>query len=125
VVLEAVAAVPGMVGRLLVHLKALRLIKDDEGSIRELLDEAENEHMDLMTFIKISEPSLLERAFVMVAQIVFWNFCCFLYLLAPKTAHRMVGYFEEKAFISYTHYLAQIEAGEVENTPALPIAIKY
>jgi ubiquinol oxidase len=31
VVLETVAAVPGMVGGLLQHLKALRLIKDDNG----------------------------------------------------------------------------------------------
>lgn len=31
VVLETVAAVPGMVGGLLVHLKALGSIKDDEG----------------------------------------------------------------------------------------------
>lgn len=37
----------------------------------------------------------------------------------------MVGYFEEEAVISYTHYLAQIHAGEVDNTPAPPIAIEY
>ena len=37
----------------------------------------------------------------------------------------MAGYFEEEAFISYIHYLAQIEAGEVENTPAAPIATEY
>lgn len=123
--LETVAAVPGMVGGLLVHLKALRSIKDDEGWIRELLDEAENERMHLMTFIKIAEPSLLERALVMGAQAIFYNFYFFLYLLAPKTAHRMVGYFEEEAVISYTHYLAQIDAGEVENTPAPSIAIEY
>jgi len=117
VVLETVAAVPGMVGGLLVHLKALRSIKDDEGWIRGLLDEAENERMHLMTFIKIAEPSMFERALVMGAQAVFYNFYFFLYLLAPKTAHRVVGYFEEEAVISYTHYLAQIDAGEVENTP--------
>lgn len=125
VVLETVAAVPGMVGGLLVHLKALRSIKDDEGWIRELLDEAENERMHLMTFIKIAEPSMLERALVMGAQAVFYNFYFFLYLLAPKTAHRVVRYFEEEAVISYTHYLAQIDAGEVENTPTPPIAIEY
>ena len=125
VVLETVAAVPGMVGGLLVHLKALRSIKDDEGWIRELLDEAENERMHLMTFIKIAEPSMFERALVMGAQAVFYNFYFFLYLLAPKTAHRVVRYFEEEAVISYTHYLAQIDAGEVENTPTPPIAIEY
>ena len=125
VVLETVAAVPGMVGGLLVHLKALRSIKDDEGWIRELLDEAEKERMHLMTFIKIAEPSVFERALVMIAQAIFYNFYFLLYLLAPKTAHRVVGYFEEEAVISYTHYLAQIDAGEVENTPAPPIAIEY
>ena len=36
VVLETIAAVPGMVGGLLQHLKALRRIRDDQGWIREL-----------------------------------------------------------------------------------------
>ena len=61
VVLETVAAVPGMVGGLLQHLKAIRHIRDDQGWIRELLDEAENERMHLMTFIHIAEPSRFER----------------------------------------------------------------
>lgn len=125
VVLETIAAVPGMVGGLLVHLKSLRSLRDDEGWIRELLDEAENERMHLMTFIKIAEPSLLERGLVLGAQAIFYNFYFFLYLFAPKTAHRVVGYFEEEAVISYTQYLAQIDAGKVENTPAPAIAIKY
>src|SRR5690606_26485260 len=50
VVLETVAAVPGMVGATLNHLKALRRMKDDNGWIRTLMDEAENERMHLMTF---------------------------------------------------------------------------
>ena len=52
VVLETVAAVPGMVGGLLQHLKALRRIRDDQGWIKELLDEAENERMHLMTVVR-------------------------------------------------------------------------
>lgn len=62
VVLETVAAVPGMVGGLLQHLKALRRIRDDEGWIRTLLDEAENERMHLMTFIEIAKPTLFCEA---------------------------------------------------------------
>ena len=54
VVLETVAAVPGMVGGLWQHLTALRKMRDDEGWIRTLLDEAENERMHLMTFIEIA-----------------------------------------------------------------------
>jgi len=125
VVLETVAAVPGMVGGLLQHLSAIRHIRDDQGWIKELIDEADNERMHLMTFIKIAEPSRFERFLIMVAQLIFYNLYFFLYLIAPKTAHRVVGYLEEEAVVSYTHYLAEIDAGRVENVPAPQIAIKY
>ena len=125
VVLETVAAVPGMVGGLLQHLKALRHIRDDEGWIRELLDEAENERMHLMTFIQIAQPSRLERLIIMIGQAIFYNFYFFLYLFAPRTAHRVVGYLEEEAVVSYTQYLAEIDAGRVENVPAPRIALDY
>ena len=125
VVLETVAAVPGMVGGLWLHLNAIRKIKDDEGWIRTLLDEAENERMHLMTFIKIAQPSMIERVLVMVVQMIFYNFYFFLYLFAPRTAHRVVGYFEEEAVISYTQYLNEIDNGTHENVPAPQIAIDY
>lgn len=125
VVLETVAAVPGMVGGLLQHLKALRHIRDDQGWIRELLEEADNERMHLMTFIKIAQPSVFERGLIMIGQAVFFNFYFFLYLFFPKTAHRVVGYLEEEAVISYTQYLAEVEAGRQENVPAPQIAIDY
>ena len=125
VVLETVAAVPGMVGGLLQHLSAIRHIRDDQGWIKELIDEADNERMHLMTFIKIAEPSRFERFLIMAAQLIFYNIYFFLYLLAPKTAHRVVGYLEEEAVVSYTHYLAEIDAGRVENVAAPQIAIKY
>lgn len=125
VVLETVAAVPGMVGGLLQHLKALRHIRDDQGWIRELLDEADNERMHLMTFVQVAQPSLFERGVIMVTQAVFYNFYFWLYLFAPKTAHRVVAYFEEEAVTSYTHFLADIDAGAHPNPPAPKIAIDY
>jgi ubiquinol oxidase len=125
VVLETVAAVPGMVGGLLQHLKALRHIREDQGWIRELLDEAENERMHLMTFIHIAKPSLFERALIMGGQAIFFNAYFFLYLFAPKTAHRVVGYLEEEAVVSYTGYLAEVDSGAVENVPAPQIAVDY
>jgi ubiquinol oxidase len=125
VVLETVAAVPGMVGGLLQHLKALRHIRDDQGWIRELLDEAENERMHLMTFVQVAQPSVFERALIMIAQAIFYNLYFFLYLFAPKTAHRVVGYLEEEAVASYTHYLQEIDEGRHENVPAPQIAIDY
>jgi ubiquinol oxidase len=125
VVLETVAAVPGMVGGLWQHLTALRKMRDDEGWIRVLLDEAENERMHLMTFIEIAQPNWFERMLIMVVQLIFYNAYFFLYLFAPRTAHRVVGYFEEEAVISYTQYLKEVEAGRHENVPAPQIAIDY
>jgi len=125
VVLETVAAVPGMVGATLNHLKALRRMKDDDGWIRTLMDEAENERMHLMTFIKVCKPSLFERFVVIAVQWVFYLFFFGLYLVSARTAHRVVGYFEEEAVISYTHYLAEIDEGRSENVPAPAIAKRY
>ena len=125
VVLETVAAVPGMVGGLLQHLKAIRHIRDDQGWIKELLDEADNERMHLMTFIQIAEPTRFERLLIMVGQAVFYNLYFWTYLFAPKTAHRIVGYLEEEAVVSYTQYLEEIDAGRVENVTAPQIALDY
>lgn len=125
IVLETVAAVPGMVGAALIHLRCLRWMRDDEGWIRTLMDEAENERMHLMTFIEIAKPSWLERMLVLVAQALFFSFFLVLYVISSRTAHRLVGYFEEQAVISYTQYLLEIDEGRVDNVPAPPIAIEY
>lgn len=125
VVLETVAAVPGMVGATLMHLRCLRRSETDNGWIRRLMDEAENERMHLMTFVQIAQPSGAERALVMLAQGVFYNLYFVLYLVAPGVAHRMVGYFEEEAVRSYTEYLALIDAGVHPNVPAPEIAMGY
>ena len=125
VVLETVAAVPGMVGGTLQHLRALRRMEDDHGWIRTLLDEAENERMHLMTFIHIAKPNRLERTLIVLTQGAFYNAFFLLYLISPRTAHRVVGYFEEEAVVSYTHYLEEIDAGKHENVPAPQIAIDY
>jgi ubiquinol oxidase len=125
IVLETVAAVPGLVGAALVHLRCLRWMQHDHGWIRTLMAEAENERMHLMTFIEIARPNWLERALVLVAQAAFFTFFLLLYLLSSRTAHRLVGYFEEQAVISYTQYLAEIDAGRVDNVPAPQLAIDY
>ena len=126
VVLETVAGVPGMVAGMWVHLKSLRQAKTGYGPlIRELLAEAENERMHLMFFIDIAQPSWLERALILTAQLVFMAYYLVLYILSPKTAHKMIHYFEEEAVASYTSYLEQIEAGEIDNCPAPRLAIDY
>jgi ubiquinol oxidase len=126
VVLETVAGVPGMVAGMWQHLRSLRNMQpDDRGWIKTLLDEAENERMHLMIFIEIAKPNWLERALVLFAQVVFWHFYFVLYVFFPRCAHRMVGYFENQAVISYTQYLEEIDKGKVENIPAPQIAIDY
>jgi ubiquinol oxidase len=125
VVLETVAAVPGMVGGALQHLRSLRRMESDKGWISTLLDEAENERMHLMTFVEIAKPTLLERWLILLAQGAFFNGFFLLYLISPRTAHRVVGYFEEEAIISYTEYLKHVDNGIHPNIPAPQIAIDY
>ena len=125
IVLETVAAVPGMVGATIQHLNSLRRMKDDDGWIRTLMEEAENERMHLMTFIEIAKPTLFERIVVMAAQWIFYIGFFLLYIVSSKTAHRVVGYFEEEAVISYTYYLQEIDEGRSPNIPAPAIAIHY
>ena len=125
VVLETIAAVPGMVAGMLVHLKSLRKIEDDRGWIKILLDEAENERMHLMTFIHIAKPTAIERFIIMIAQFIFIITYGMIYLVSQRTAHRIVGYFEEEAVISYTEYLNELESGAIPDQPAPEIAINY
>ena len=126
VVLETIAGVPGMVAGMWIHLKSLRQMKTGYGpQIRELLDEAENERMHLMFFIEIAKPNWIERNIVLIAQLIFWIYYFVLYVFFPKTAHRMIHYFEMEAVRSYTEYLELIESGEIRDVPASSLSIDY
>ena len=126
VVLETVAGVPGMVAGVLMHFKSLRKMKAGYGEqIREMLSEAENERMHLMFFIEIAKPNLIERFIVLFSQLLFGLFYLFMYIFFTRTAHRMIGYFEDEAVNSYSEYLKMVESGKVENTPAPHLAINY
>ena len=115
-----------MVGGMLTHLMSLRRLERGNGhKIQELLDEATNERKHLMFFMEVVQPSVLERIIIVIAQFIFWHYYLVLYILFPKTAHRMTGYFEDEAVRSYTSYLELIEAGKIENVPAPEIAIEY
>ena len=125
IVLETVAAVPGMVGAMFTHLSCLRRMRDDDGWIRTLMEEAENERMHLMTFIEIAKPTWFERMMILSVQGVFLVGFSILYLVSSRTAHRVVGYFEEEAVTSYTLYLQEIDEGRSPNVPAPAIAKHY
>ncbi|CAG8505128.1 11186_t:CDS:2, partial [Dentiscutata heterogama] len=126
VMLETIAAVPGMVGGTIRHLRSLRKLKHDGGWIHHLLHEAENERMHLMTWMRISQPNAWERALITFVQGIFYNAFFALYLISPKTAHRVVGYLEEEAIVSYTSFIKEIDAGNIQNMKNIPdIAIDY
>jgi len=125
VVLETVAAVPGVVAAAFRHLRALRRMAPDHGWIPALQEEAENERMHLLIFLQLTKPSGLERFLVMLAQGGYLAFYAALYTFSAQSAHRMVGYLEEEAHLAYTAYLAAIDSGALENKPAPEIAKKY
>ncbi|KAL5550800.1 hypothetical protein UlMin_000977 [Ulmus minor] len=123
--LETVAAVPGMVGGALLHCRSLRRFEHSGGWIKILLEEAENERMHLMTFMEVAKPKWYERALVFTVQGVFFNAYFLGYVISPKFAHRMVGYLEEEAIHSYTEFLKELDKGNIDNVPAPAIAIDY
>lgn len=124
VVLETIAGVPGMVGGMWRFVCSVNRGYNDP-VIMELLSEADNERMHLMTFIEVAKPNLVERIIILLAQCFFWVFYFILYLFFRKIAHRMIGYFEEEAVKSYTQYLEEIDSGRTENIDAPQIAIDY
>ncbi len=125
-VLETVAGVPGMVGGMLTHLYSLRRLQKGNGTkIHELLEEAENERKHLMFFMEVVQPSVLERALIIVVQFVFWHYYLLMYMLFPRMAHLMTAHFEEEAVRSYTDYISLIQLKRIENPPAPQIAIDY
>ena len=127
ILLETVAAVPGMIGGMFRHFAALRFLRADGGWIHHLLEEAENERMHLLTFLKMKQPSMIERVVIIAGQFVFVLYYFMMYLASYRLAHRLVGYLEEEAVKTYTNLIKEIEEGRLPgfDKPAMPEAIQY
>lgn len=124
--LETVAAVPGAVAGMSLHLRALRRLNAEHCAyIIHLNHEAENERFHLLTWLEIARPNNVDRFLVWTVQKTFLAAYSLMYALAPKTSHRLVGYLEEEAIVSYTNFAAEIDAGNIENIPAPQMAIEY
>lgn len=78
-----------------------------------------------MTWMRLTKPTRLERCLITAVQGVFFTLFGLFYAASPRTAHRMVGYLEEEAIVSYTRFLEEIDAGRIENIAAPDIAIEY
>ena len=126
--LESIAGVPGMVGAMLRHLHSLRKLRRDNGWIETLLEEAYNERMHLLTFLKLRQPGWFMRLMILGAQGVFFNGFFISYLISPRTCHRFVAYLEEEAVITYTRAIADIDSGKIlewRSLAAPEIAVSY
>lgn len=111
--LESVAGVPGAVAGFLRHLHSLRMLRGDQAWVETLLDEAYNERMHLLLFIKLGQPGLFMRACIYGAQGVFCNLFFLAYMINPRYCHRFVGYLEEEAVNTYSHFIEELDAGKL------------
>lgn len=96
--------------------------------IETLLEEAYNERMHLLTFLKLAEPGPLMRLMVLGAQCIFFSGFSLAYLVSPQICHRFVGYLEEEAVITYSKAIRDLETGRLpkwETLQAPRMAVKY
>jgi len=107
--LETVAAIPGFVAALARHFKSLRTFSRDGGMLNMFLDEANNERMHLLSFVRMRDPGMLMRVLVLGSQTVIGVGFLALYIVSPSFCHRFVGYVEEEACHTYTTIIETIE----------------
>lgn len=119
--LESIAGVPGMVAAFIRHLNSLRLLRRDKAWIETLLDEAYNERMHLLTFIKLGRPSWFTKIIIYFGQGIFCNLFFLSYLVNPKYCHRFVGYLEEEAVSTYSHLLEELSLGRYKEFDKIQI----
>lgn len=121
--LESIAGVPGMIAALTRHFSCIGTLKEDNGWIHHLLEEAENERMHLLTFLKLSQstelnlrprqPSSFIKISVIFSQIFFIFYYSIMYLLSYKVAHRFIAYLEEEAIKTYSSIIKDIDEGKL------------
>lgn len=107
--LETIAAVPGFVAAIVRHFKSLRRMERDGGLLHLFLEEANNERMHLLSFIKMKDPGMIFRGAVIFSQFGFGSAFLASYAVSPKFCHRFVGYVEEEACATYTKIIDAIE----------------
>ena len=107
--LETVAAIPGFVAAMVRHFKSLRRFERDGGMLNMFLDEANNERMHLLTFVRMRDPPKVMRYVVLVSQSFIGVGFFILYNLSPDFCHRFVGYVEEEACHTYTDIIQAVE----------------
>ena len=124
VFLESVASIPGLVCSNLHHLRCLRRLQPNTW-IKPLVDEAENERMHLLAVRTYMHLTLMQRLFIRITQVSFVTLFSFMFVLTPRTSHRLVGFLEEHAVDSYTEMIWRIDNNMLTNYPATQITKDY
>ena len=130
IILELLASVPGLQGGYIRHLLTLLCPKRDLGFIHTLIEEAENERMHLLFFTALHSPSMPLKVIGTFVQYFFSILYGLCYLVFPRACHRFVGYLEEKAVLTYSQALNNIDSkkGSLSHwaeKPAVQIGISY
>ena len=107
--LETVAGIPGFVAAMFRHFKSLRTFSRDGGMLNMFLDEANNERMHLLSFVRMRDPGMVMRVCVLTSQTAVGIGFTVLYFISPNFCHRFVGYVEEEACNTYTTIIKAIE----------------
>mmetsp|Transcript_15845 Transcript_15845/g.24676 ORF Transcript_15845/g.24676 Transcript_15845/m.24676 type:complete len:460 (+) Transcript_15845:80-1459(+) len=108
--LETVAGIPGFVAAMNRHFRSLRTFTRDGGMLNMFLDEANNERMHLLSFVRMRDPGMFMRGVVLGSQAVVGTGFLVLYAINSDFCHRFVGYVEEEACHTYTVIINEIEA---------------
>ena len=107
-----ITAIPGMVAAVIRHFRSLRNMARDGGMLNMFIEEANNERMHLLTFIRMKEPGYIFRVCVIGAQAGFGTFFLAAYMISPTWCHRFIGYIEEEAVHTYTTIIEALENAE-------------
>jgi hypothetical protein len=99
-----------MVAAIIRHFKSLRSMTPDGGMLQMFLEEANNERMHLLTFVRMKNPNSFFRFAVLFGQFGFGAAFTVAYMISPRFCHRFVGYVEEEACSTYTKIIGAIEA---------------
>ncbi|KAK8814119.1 hypothetical protein WA158_007981 [Blastocystis sp. Blastoise] len=124
IMLETVASLPGLVCCNLHHLRSLRRLRHDEW-VKPLIDEAENERMHLLSFMNLEPLRWDKKVMIKIVQFGFIFLYVPLYVFAPRTCHRFVGFLEEHAVHTYDTMIEAIDQGKLKNYPACKISKEY
>jgi len=111
--IEAMSAIPGMIGGMIRHINSLALMRVDNGWIHHMLQQSENERQHLFTFLDLQKPGILARAGLLAAQAIMIMLYSVLYFCSPKTGHRMIGYLREESIKVYSNCIKDLDEGKL------------